>query len=77
MRLDLSGEMRVHGGFRGRTDGDGLLQIRLSALGDPCNFSGKALEMLLLTLKIVGTDEDWEVRIPNLEGLECVSEILS
>lgn len=69
VRLDLAGEMRVHGGFRCGANGDGLLKVRLSAFGHPSDLSGESLKMFLLSLQIVGTDEDREVGIADFEGL--------
>ena len=63
--MDLAGEVRVHGSLRCRTDGNRLLQIRLSTLGNPCYLSSEALKMLFLSLKVVGADEDGEVGIAD------------
>ena len=53
MRLDLSREVGVHGGLRGRANGDGLLEIRLSTLCHPGDFSGETLNVLLFPLQVV------------------------
>lgn len=74
MRLDLACEVRVHGGFGGRTNGNGLLEIRLSSLCDPSDFGGEALNVLLLPLKIVLADEDGEVRVADLQGFDLAVE---
>lgn len=53
MGLDLACKMRVHGSFTGRSNGDRLLKVRLSAFGNPSNFSGETLQVFLLTLQVV------------------------
>jgi hypothetical protein len=74
VRLDLAGEVGVHGGLRGWAHGDGLLQIRLSTLGNPGNFGSEALDVLLLTLQVVCADEDGEVGVSDLQRLDLVVE---
>lgn len=70
MRLDLAGEVGVHGSLRCRTDGNRLLQIRLSALGNPCYLGSETLEMLFFSLQVVGADENREVGIADFQGLK-------
>lgn len=74
MRLDLAGEVGVHGSLGGRTDGDGLLEIRLSTLCDPGDLGGETLNVLLLPLEVVGADEDGEVCVADLQGLDLAVE---
>jgi hypothetical protein len=74
VRLDLASEVGVHGGLRGWAHGDGLLQIRLSTLGNPGNFGSEALDVLLLTLQVVCADEDGEVGVSDLQRLDLVVE---
>lgn len=74
MRLDLARKVGVHGRLGGRADGNGLLEIGLSALCDPGNFGGEALDVLLLPLEVVRTDEDGEVGVADLQGLDLAVE---
>jgi hypothetical protein len=74
MRLDLARKVRVHGRLGGRADGNRLLEIRLSALCDPGNFGGEALDVFLLPLEVVRADEDGEVCIADLQGLDLAVE---
>jgi len=70
VRLDLAGKVRVHGRLAGGTDGDGPLEVRFATLGHPRNLGGEALNVVLLSLQIVGADEDGEVGIANFERLD-------
>lgn len=40
---------RVHDGLRGRTDGDGDIEVLFAGFSDPCQFGGKALNVILST----------------------------
>lgn len=77
MRLDLAGEVGVHGRFTSRADGDRLLEVGFATLGNPCYLSGETFEMLLFALEVVGADEDGEVGISDFERLTEVSLFLS
>jgi hypothetical protein len=74
MGLDLASEVGVHGGLRGRAHSDRLLQVGLSTFCDPGDLSREALNVLLLSLKVVRADEDGEVGVPNFESLDLVVE---
>ena len=74
MRLDLARKVGVHGRLGGRADGNRLLEIGLSALCDPGNFGGEALDVLLLPLEVVCADEDGEVGVADLQGLDLAVE---
>jgi hypothetical protein len=76
MRLDLARKVGVHGRLGGRADGNGLLEIGLSALCDPGNFGGEALDVLLLPLEVVRANEDGEVCVADLQGLDLAVEPL-
>ena len=41
MTLNPFGVGRIHDGFRGRTDGDGLGQLRTATARHPCHFRGE------------------------------------
>lgn len=69
MGLNLAGEVRIHGSLTGWADGDRLLEIGLAALSHPRNLGSETLNVLLLALQVVGADKDWEISIPNFEGL--------
>lgn len=74
MRLDLASEVGVHGGLGRGTHSDGLLQVRLATFGDPGDFGGEALDMLLFSLKVVCADEDRKVGVADFERLDLVVE---
>jgi hypothetical protein len=70
MRLDLAGKVRVHGRLAGRANGNGPLEIRFPALGHPRDLGGEALNVILLSLQVVGADEDGEVGVADFERLD-------
>lgn len=70
VRLDLAGEVGVHGGLRGGAHSNRLLQVRLASLGHPCNFSSKSFNMLFLPFQVVCADENGEVCIADFERLD-------
>jgi hypothetical protein len=72
MRLNLASEVGVHGGLGCGAHGDGLLQVGLSTLCDPCDLSSKTFDVLLLSLQVVCADENGEVGIANFERLDLV-----
>ena len=67
MGLDLAGEVGIHGGLGSRADSNRPLQVRLATLGNPGDLGSKTLNMLLLSLQVVRTNEDWEVGISDFE----------
>lgn len=74
MRLDLSCEVGVHGGLGGRANSNRLLEIGLSTLCHPGDFGGETFDVLLFPLQIVRADEDGEVCVADLQGLDLAVE---
>lgn len=74
MRLDLSCKVGIHGRLGGRANGNRLLEIRLSSLCHPGNFGGESLNVLLFPLQVVCADEDGEVCVADLQGLDLAVE---
>jgi hypothetical protein len=60
----------VHDCLGGGTNGDGLLEIRVSCLGDPGDFGGKSLDMVFFLFKDAFRDEHGEVCIFNAHFLD-------
>ena len=57
MALDPVREGGVHDGFRGGTDGDGLGELSVTGPGHPRNLGGESLDVILLLLETVLTNE--------------------
>jgi hypothetical protein len=82
----------IHNGFRGRADGDGLLEFSASAgrgvrsspiidrfylrASDPSYFRRKAFDVVLFTLENLARDEHGEVRVFDVEFLDLGIEPL-
>lgn len=62
----------IHDSFRGWSDGNWFSQIRLSALGDPSDFRGKACDMFLFCFQCLLGHKDWEISIFDIFCLEQV-----
>lgn len=54
---------RIHDGFRGGTDRDGLLQLGGTAARHPRHFGGEAFHVLFLLLESAAGNEHGEVRV--------------
>ena len=70
MGADPLGEGRVHNSLTCWSDGDWLLKLALSTLGDPSNLSCEALHVFLLLVEGFLSDKDWEVAILHANLLE-------
>ena len=64
------GTTRIHDGFRGGTDRDGLLQLGGTAARHPRHFGGEAFHVLLLLLESTTRDEHGEVGVLIVSRLE-------
>lgn len=53
MRLNLAGEVGVHGGLGSGANSNGLLQIRFTSLCHPCYFGSESLDVFLLSLQVI------------------------
>jgi hypothetical protein len=78
MRVDPLSIAGIHDGLTGRSDGNWLLEISLSRLGDPGDLRGETLNVILLLAKGSLRDEHGEIAVLHSVLLEAgVEETLN
>ena len=77
MRSNPFGEARVHDCLTGRSDGNRLGHLRLTAFRDPCDFRSEARDVVLFFVQGGLGHEHGEVDVLHAVDLElCVSKLL-
>lgn len=68
------GEEGIHDRLARGANGNVLREIRITRLGHPCHFRGKACDVVLLGLQGVLAHEEGEIRVLDTELLDLVVE---